>query len=133
MGFDQLVANLISLSFKILRKLCSSLLPNFRDYLIKHPHEAQKYACLKRELAEKFANDPEAYTNAKGEYIQTVTKLALRNKAPPNQRGSSDGSSIKKLVALTAVGFQLLWKQKKTDRTNAPFTVAEGGQTVVLC
>jgi len=45
---------------------------HFRDYLIKHP---TKYACLKRELAEKFADDREAYTNAKGEYIQMVTQL----------------------------------------------------------
>jgi len=37
----------------------------FRDYLIKHRDEAQKYACLKRELAEKFADDREAYTNAR--------------------------------------------------------------------
>jgi len=49
----------------------------FRDYLIKHRDEAQKYACLKRELAEKFADDREAYT--KGEYIQTITERALRN------------------------------------------------------
>jgi len=34
---------------------------------------------LKRELAEKFADDREAYTNAKGEYIQTITERALRN------------------------------------------------------
>lgn len=40
---------------------------------------AQKYACLKRELAEKFARDREAYTNAKGEYIQMVTQRALRH------------------------------------------------------
>lgn len=52
---------------------------DFRDYLIKHPNEAQKYACLKRELAEKFARDREAYTNAKGEYIQMVTQRALRH------------------------------------------------------
>ena len=51
----------------------------FRDYLIKHRDEAQKYACLKRELAQKFADDREAYTNAKGEYIQTITERALRN------------------------------------------------------
>ncbi len=50
----------------------------FRDYLIQHPNEAQKYADLKRELAEKFANDREAYTNAKGEYIQQITEQALR-------------------------------------------------------
>ena len=51
----------------------------FRDYLLKHPDEAQKYACLKQELGEKFADDREAYTTAKGEYIQTVTERALRN------------------------------------------------------
>jgi len=52
---------------------------DFRDYLLKHPHEAQKYACLKRELAEKFADDREAYTNAKGEYIQMIPQQALRH------------------------------------------------------
>jgi len=46
----------------------------FRDYLIKHRDEIES----KRELAEKFADDREAYTN-KGEYIQTITERALRN------------------------------------------------------
>ena len=49
----------------------------FRDYLLKHPDEAHSYACLKRELALKFASDREAYTNAKTVYIQTITERAL--------------------------------------------------------
>ena len=49
----------------------------FRDYLLKHPDEAHFYACLKRELALKFASDREAYTNAKTAYIQTITEQAL--------------------------------------------------------
>ncbi|WP_442938325.1 GrpB family protein [Nostoc sp.] len=49
----------------------------FRDYLLKHPDEAHFYACLKRELALKFASDREAYTNAKTAYIQTITEQTL--------------------------------------------------------
>lgn len=54
----------------------------FRDYLLQHPDEAQKYAALKQELAEKFTNDREAYTNAKGEYVQQITERALRHFDP---------------------------------------------------
>jgi len=52
---------------------------SFRNYLIKHPDEAQRYRLLKRELAEKFRNDREAYTNAKDEYIQAITDLGLHD------------------------------------------------------
>ena len=49
----------------------------FRNYLLKHLDEAHSYACLKRELALKFASDREAYTNAKTVYIQKITERAL--------------------------------------------------------
>lgn len=49
----------------------------FRDYLISHPEVADEYAVLKRELAEKFKYDREAYTEAKTEFIERVTRLAL--------------------------------------------------------
>lgn len=52
---------------------------SFRDYLIKHPDEAHRYAQLKRELAQKFTNDRKAYTDAKSEYIQTITEQALHD------------------------------------------------------
>ncbi|MBN3945596.1 MAG: GrpB family protein [Nostoc sp. NMS7] len=51
----------------------------FRDYLLKHPNEAQRYGCLKRELALKFTNDIEAYTNAKTTYIQMIVERALKD------------------------------------------------------
>lgn len=52
---------------------------SFRNYLIKHPDQAQRYGLLKRQLAVKFSNDREAYTNAKDEYIQAITDLGLRD------------------------------------------------------
>lgn len=51
----------------------------FRDYLLKHPDEAQRYGRLKQELAEKFRNDRSAYTNAKDEYIQTITNQGMHD------------------------------------------------------
>jgi len=49
----------------------------FRDYLLKHPDEVQRYGRLKQELAEKFRNDRSAYTNAKDEYIQIITNRGM--------------------------------------------------------
>ncbi|MEH1836533.1 MAG: GrpB family protein [Nostoc sp.] len=51
----------------------------FRDYLIKYSSEAHRYALLKRELAQKFASDRQAYTDAKSEYIQMITERALHD------------------------------------------------------
>ena len=48
----------------------------FRDYLRKHPDEAQRYAYLKRDLARRFATDREAYTSGKAEYVQSVIQKA---------------------------------------------------------
>jgi GrpB-like predicted nucleotidyltransferase (UPF0157 family) len=48
----------------------------FRDYLRAHPDEAARYAALKRDLATRFQNDREAYTDAKGEYIKSITEKA---------------------------------------------------------
>jgi GrpB-like predicted nucleotidyltransferase (UPF0157 family) len=40
-----------------------------RDYLRTHPDEAGSYAALKRELAERFGADRQAYTDAKDPFI----------------------------------------------------------------
>jgi GrpB-like predicted nucleotidyltransferase (UPF0157 family) len=48
----------------------------FRDYLRRDPDEAERYHILKRELAARFAEDREAYTEAKGDYIRRVTEIA---------------------------------------------------------
>jgi GrpB-like predicted nucleotidyltransferase (UPF0157 family)/ribosomal protein S18 acetylase RimI-like enzyme len=41
----------------------------FRDRLRASPEAAEKYAALKRDLAERFADDREAYTDAKADFI----------------------------------------------------------------
>jgi GrpB-like predicted nucleotidyltransferase (UPF0157 family) len=44
----------------------------FRDHLRAHPDEARRYEALKYELANRFANDRERYTDAKTEYLESV-------------------------------------------------------------
>ena len=51
----------------------------FRDFLIQNPEFQKKYCELKRELAIKFKNDREAYTDAKSDFIEKVVQLALKN------------------------------------------------------
>jgi GrpB-like predicted nucleotidyltransferase (UPF0157 family) len=46
----------------------------FRDHLIAHPDDAARYAALKRELAEKFRTDRDAYTRAKAEFVAEVLR-----------------------------------------------------------
>jgi len=50
----------------------------FRDYLRRHPDEAQRYEALKRDLAARFRTDRESYTNGKSEYIHKVMEQARR-------------------------------------------------------
>lgn len=47
----------------------------FRDYLISHPEIAKEYQELKIKLAEQYTYDREAYTDAKGEFVDRVLKL----------------------------------------------------------
>ena len=48
----------------------------FRDYLINNPAERDAYGRLKRRLAKQYVEDREAYTEAKGEFISRIMKLA---------------------------------------------------------
>jgi len=48
----------------------------FRDWLRGHPADAARYAKLKRELAERFKSDRDAYAAAKGEFIQQLLSQA---------------------------------------------------------
>jgi GrpB-like predicted nucleotidyltransferase (UPF0157 family) len=50
----------------------------FRDYLINHNEIAKEYETIKLELADKYKNDREAYTNAKADFIEKVNKLARK-------------------------------------------------------
>lgn len=44
----------------------------FRDYLQGRPGEAKRYADLKQDLARRYRTDREAYTAAKGAFIEQV-------------------------------------------------------------
>ncbi len=48
----------------------------FRDYLKDHPNVAAEYAELKRKLARNFTNNRDGYTEAKGDFIRRITRLA---------------------------------------------------------
>jgi GrpB-like predicted nucleotidyltransferase (UPF0157 family) len=50
----------------------------FRDYLRTHPDEAQRYEALKRDLASRFHEERERYTNGKSDYIRVVMQQARR-------------------------------------------------------
>lgn len=48
----------------------------FRDYLRTHIDDAVEYEALKRRLAEQFAHDRHAYTEAKGSFTWTIIQRA---------------------------------------------------------
>ncbi len=48
----------------------------FRDYLRSHPVEAQEYEMLKENLAERFPDDINAYTDGKDVFIKNIDKKA---------------------------------------------------------
>lgn len=50
----------------------------FRDYLIKHKEIAKEYETLKLELAGKYPNDREAYTDSKTEWIEKINNLTRK-------------------------------------------------------
>lgn len=50
----------------------------FRDYLIGHKEIAKDYENLKLELANKYRNDREAYTNSKTNFIEKINKLTQK-------------------------------------------------------
>lgn len=52
----------------------------FRDALRQNPELAQEYAALKRPLAQDFANDREAYTDAKAPFIQNAIRMQISYK-----------------------------------------------------
>lgn len=56
---------------------------SFRDYLRANPDEARRYEALKRELALRFRDNRQAYTDGKADFIQAVLEKA---------RGEADGT-----------------------------------------
>jgi GrpB-like predicted nucleotidyltransferase (UPF0157 family) len=53
----------------------------FRDYLRVHPDEAERYLQLKRDLAQRYRSDREAYTRAKDAYVLRVLGMARAGEA----------------------------------------------------
>ena len=49
----------------------------FRDHLRTHPEVAREYERLKRELAERYRFEREAYTDAKEPFVARVVAVAL--------------------------------------------------------
>ena len=54
----------------------------FRDHLREHPDEAERYHQLKRELAQRYRSDREAYTRAKDSYVLAVVEKARKASDP---------------------------------------------------
>lgn len=52
----------------------------FRDYLNEHPEVAQQYEALKNDLAEKYPNDINAYTDGKTKFIDEVLSRRERGR-----------------------------------------------------
>lgn len=50
----------------------------FRDYLIEHREARERYAALKAQLAERFPNHRELYTEGKASFIQGAIQEAKR-------------------------------------------------------
>src|SRR5262249_8589039 len=48
----------------------------FRDFLRRHPDQARKYVELKHDLAERFRDDREAYTDAKNAFVLDIIAKA---------------------------------------------------------
>jgi GrpB-like predicted nucleotidyltransferase (UPF0157 family) len=48
----------------------------FRDYLIAHPYEAERYSELKRRLAREYPTSIDGYMDGKKDFIETMDKKA---------------------------------------------------------
>ncbi|EEM09861.1 GrpB family protein [Bacillus pseudomycoides] len=49
----------------------------FRDYMMAHCEEAEVYAALKKDLAEKFTYDGDQYTEGKNDFVSNIDEKAL--------------------------------------------------------
>lgn len=50
----------------------------FRDYLLSHKESAQEYEALKLDLADRYRNDRERYTNSKTDFIEKINILTRK-------------------------------------------------------
>ena len=61
---------------------------HFRDYLRANPEEAHRYAQLKRDLANRFPTDREAYTHGKSAYVKRITAKAQQRARSGTKRSA---------------------------------------------
>ena len=58
----------------------------FRDHLRAHPQDAETYAALKRRLALKHADDREAYSCGKADFVEEILRRAGAEHFPHGDR-----------------------------------------------
>ncbi|CAN5188533.1 hypothetical protein BH18ACT14_BH18ACT14_15830 [soil metagenome] len=56
---------------------------HFRDHLRTHPEDARSYAKLKHDLAVRFPDDRDAYTEGKSPFVAAVLRKASRGSGTP--------------------------------------------------
>lgn len=77
---------------------------NFRDYVIQHPNEGDRYAALKIKLAKQFEHDIYSYVLGKNKLVQEIDAKAKhwqerkKNYLPPNTGPMAKEWSHEKLV-----------------------------------
>jgi GrpB-like predicted nucleotidyltransferase (UPF0157 family) len=54
----------------------------FRDYLIRHPGQAEAYAALKQRLARQYSTDRDAYLAGKAAFIEGILRRARSGTYP---------------------------------------------------
>lgn len=54
----------------------------FRDYLITHPEEKDRYQQLKKQLSQKYASQRELYTASKSSFIEGILEKAREQISP---------------------------------------------------
>jgi GrpB-like predicted nucleotidyltransferase (UPF0157 family) len=64
----------------------------FRDYLRAHADVANRYADLKRQLADRFAADRVAYTNGKATFVDEVLRAAEASAQVSGREETPNGS-----------------------------------------
>ena len=62
----------------------------FRDYLRKHTDVAAQYEELKHRLAKTYRHDREGYTDAKGQFVAEITRIA-KDELDGKYAASTDG------------------------------------------
>lgn len=60
----------------------------FRDYLVAHPLEAQKYSELKQNLAREFPQDMDAYIDGKDAFVKEIERRALAWRQSKSETGA---------------------------------------------